>query len=536
MLPGNRKWDSLNGCGLPADLTWWALMANQGVKKVLLDPPKTRIKDPVLWIESKLKVPTGPLTGKPFKLLPEQRDWLHAALKPGIMESGYSCPRKTGKTGFVAAAILWFMVGGGREPNWRGRVMSLNGKLAIELREAIQYTARISGFGEDVLRVYVAPPPGRIVASGNIVVTLDASDKATGHASSNDLVICDEMGLFVENTRTTVNAMLSSTSVRDGRFWGISVRGHSSMFREMGERADDPSVHWEEWAADRSDDMTDPATWHKCTPGLGTVKSIAYMERASRRAVLTPANAQDFRAFDLNAEVDPGKELLVPLHEWKQCLVDELPPRGDDWCVVGLDLGGAVSLCAAAIYFPSSGRLECWGAFPGIPNLNDRGLADGVGQRYALMQGRGELLSYPGRSNTPVVPFLGFISDVVGNTEVKAIVSDRFRDAESMDFYRDAGIRWPRVFRGVGHKDAGEDVRAFQTAVYTHKVQVKESLLLENAIAGSAIVYDPALNPKVDKQKNRSRIDPAVACVLAIGEAERLNRRKRGGWRHLGTV
>ena len=115
-------------------------------------------------------------------------------------------------------------------------------------------------------------------------------------------------------------------------------------------------------------------------------------------------------------------------------------------------------------------------------------------------------------------------------------MSDRFRDAESQDFYRDAGIRWPRVFRGLGRKDGGADIRSFQTVCYRKKLQTTENLLLENALAGSAIVYDPALNPKIDKVKSTSRIDPAVACLLAVGEAERMSRRNSGSWRRLGTV
>ena len=457
--------------------------------KSLKRPPKPRVTDPIAWIQTRLVVPTGPLAGRKFKLLPEQIDWLKAASATGIMEAGWSSARKQGKTALCSVWILCNMVGPLRTANWRCRVCSINGKLAVEMREALALTARASGFGEDVLRCYNTPPPGKLQCADNIICHLDAADKATGHASSNDLIIVDEAGLLPENARPLWNAMLSSTSIRNGKLWAISIRGHSSMFSEMRERRDDPAVHWKEWTTSPTAPIDDPATWAAANPGLGSIKSLDYMKRAARRAMLTPANASDFRMHDLNGAGTPSREGLIPMHVWAGCLVSKLPPRSGP-CCIGLDLGGSVSMCAAAVWWSATGRLEVWGAFPGLPPLDERGKADGVGGRYAMMQSRGELLVYPERNTTPVVPFLGFLADMIEGEKVLAIVSDRFRDSESQDFYRDAGIRWPRVFRGLGRKDAGEDIRSFQTVCYRKKLQTTENLLLESALAGSVLIYE----------------------------------------------
>ena len=74
--------------------------------KSLRNPPKPKVTDPIAWIQSKLIVPTGPLAGRKFKLLPEQIDWLKCASAAGVMEAGWSSARKQGKTGMIAAWIL----------------------------------------------------------------------------------------------------------------------------------------------------------------------------------------------------------------------------------------------------------------------------------------------------------------------------------------------------------------------------------------------------------------------------------------------
>ena len=63
-------------------------------------------------------------------------------------------------------------------------------------------------------------------------------------------------------------------------------------------------------------------------------------------------------------------------------------------------------MTAASSYWPSTGRFEVRGAFPAEPNLEARGEADGVGDRYLHMQERGELRVVP-RQGHAGGPLLG---------------------------------------------------------------------------------------------------------------------------------
>ena len=491
--------------------------------KVATDVPTL---DPIDWIEQTLTVPDGPLRGQRFALGDWQKRFIRrAALAPGILEAGLSVPRKNGKSGLVAALVLAYLVGPLNSPQWRGIVASLTGLLAGELRRAIELTAKASGL--DAVSVYRSPAPGRITGLQGASVQILAADKGTGHAVGADLAIIDEAGLLGENRRELWNAVLSSVSGRTGRLLAISVQGTGPMFHELGERADDPAVYWQRHGADASADIEDPAVWHAANPGLADgVKSLAYMVQMSRRAAGNQANRRHFLMYDLNAPVDAERETIVGLDEWTACTVETLPPRAGP-CFVGVDLGGAASMTAAAAYWPASGRLEAWGAFGGVPDLEARGRGDNVGLEYVTMADRGELETVPNVRVTPIVEFLTGLASRLAGCHVRAVSADRYRQGEAVDAYRTAGIHWPTIWRGQGFKDGAEDVRDFQRAVGSRHVAELGSLIVQAAIRDSVISYDAAGNPKLDKSRDKGRIDALSAAVLAVAAGERYRRKPK---------
>ena len=473
------------------------------------------------WAESSLLVPTGPLRGQPYKLDSWQREWLTNALAPNIREAGLSVARKNGKSGLVAALLLAHLCGPLNGPNWRGVVVSLTGALAAELREAIRQTAEISGL-IDRLTIKASPPPGSITGQDGATLTILASDKATGHAIGCDIATIDESGLIPESGRELWNAVLSSVSGRDGRLLCISIRGHGPMFSELAERAGSPGVHWQEFAAPEGCALDDEKAWELANPGLASrIKSRAYMVDAARRAIAVPADASLFRAYDLNQPLNPSKESICQPSEWVACERKELPAR-QGGCVVGFDLGGSSSMTALAAFWPSTGRLEAWGAFPDNPSLAERGRADGVGGLYEQMAARGELRTYRGRV-TPVADFLADCAERLAGERILASGADRYRRAEAETALEDAGLDWLCEWRGQGASagaDGSHDVRSFQRLVLGGRLAVAESLLLRSAVASSELRYDNAGNPALDKRKARARIDALSAAVIAAGLGE----------------
>lgn len=487
--------------------------------------------DPLAWIQNTLIVPSGPLRGKPFKLGDWQRRFITDAMRPGVREAALCVARKNGKTALVAALVLAHLAGPWCRGDWRGIVASLTADLAIELRNAVMTTAEISGVP---LTLVKSPRPGAVIGLNGSSVQFLATDRGTGHAKGADLAIIDEAGLMQEAQRETWNAMLSSTSGRDGRLMVISILGDGPMMAELRARADDPGVCWHGYTTGAADDPGSPETWAAANPGLADgIKSEAYMRDMSRRASVNPADMASFRAYDLNAPANPGRVMLVTMDQYAAARRAPSPRGGD--CVVGVDLGGSSSMTAAAAYWWDTGRLEVRAALPGIPDLRARAMADGVGSRYERMAERGELTIYPGARVTPVAPFLGAFLEAIGGAPV-AIVADRYRQSEAQDVYEALGVRARLVWRGQGWMDASGDVRAFQRAVIDQRLRVGDNLLLESAIMESALAIDPAGNQKLDKARARGRIDAAAAAILAVGEAERTAARPTGQSRYRGLV
>lgn len=475
------------------------------------------------WIEETLRVPSGPLMGKPFHLPDWQKDWLRGAAGPGIREAGLSISRKNGKSGLIAAWLLCHLCGPLARRDWRGIVGSLTGPLARELRDAIELTALASGLRPDI-QLFKSPPPGLLVGKFGAKVQFLAADRATGHALGADLALIDEAGLLQENARALWNAIFSSVSGRDGRLWAISIQGDGPMFAEMEERAGGSSIFWRKWTSDPACDLFDEAAWTASNPAMADgIKSAAYMRDMAERAAAAPGNEAHFRAYDLNQPIDPEKETIVTVAEYAKCVRPDAAALDGD-IVVGIDLGGSVSMTAAVALNPTTGAILVRGAFPDDPPLSQRARQDRMGTLYDRMLREGELRLYPGKV-TPVVQFLADFFEEIGDLgRVCAIGADRHRKAEAQTAFLEAGVPGARVqWRGQGASataDGSHDVRAFQRLVRTGRLQTTGSTMLEAAIASSVIRYDGAGNPALNKAANNARIDACSAAVIAAGIGE----------------
>ncbi|MYE00964.1 MAG: hypothetical protein F4Y03_06735 [Alphaproteobacteria bacterium] len=479
------------------------------------------------WSRARLKVPPGHArAGEPMELPAYAVEFFREALAGGVREAGCFVGRKNAKSAAVAVLILAFLADDGplRRKGWRAGVASINREKAIELWKQASDIALASGLlsGEGGRTLSFGKVP-RVVRSIWGECEFLSADKSAGHASGFDLAIADELGLFPERGRDLVAGLLSSTSARDGRLLAISVIGASPLSKEMIARADDPATVVHVHEAPKGCRLDDPVAWRAANPTLGAIKSEGYMRDMARRALANPSEQPAFRAFDLNQPAAPGDEMLVPQDRWEAVAAERQPERAGP-VYLGFDIGGTVSMTAAALYWPETARLECYGAFGDTPDLAARGEADGCGAAYLEMQRYGLLRTWPGRV-TPCGPFLAWIGELLHGRRPALALADRYRQGEAEDALQAAGVSWPVEWRAQGSgKDGSEDIRQFQRAVESGRLRPGLNLLLEYALSNSRLRYDENGNPALDRRRQHGRIDPLSAAVLAVGAGERMGR------------
>ena len=120
-----------------------------------------------------------------------------------------------------------------------------------------------------------------------------------------------------------------------------------------------------------------------------------------------------------------------------------------------------------------NGRTEFFAAVPAVPNLSERGSADGCGSIYSQAVNRNELKVYAGRV-TPVGSFLEGVLHHLAGVEIEAGASDQYRRAEVEQLLDDpdTGVEFEWSFRRMGSGPQGaNDCRAFQRMVYRAEIQ-----------------------------------------------------------------
>ena len=488
------------------------------------------------WCADTLKVPPGhPAAGKAMALPEFGRMFFRDALRPEINEALLCVARKNAKSAIVAAYLLARLAGPLRVQGYRAGVVSVSREKAAELWAQCRDIAEASGLDGPGHGLQFRKVPRSILAPSGRVDVLSA-DRSAGHASGFDDAIVDELGLFPERSRELVNGMRSAVSARDGRFWALSIRGDGPFIPEILARDSERETAVHLYSAPRDCDLDDRKAWAAANPGLGTIKSERYMETASRRAILAPADQAAFRAYDLNAPLDPARAMICDVSDWRALETDALPERKGQ-CYVGIDLGGSLSMSAAVAYWPESGRLELWAALPDVPALRERSISDGVRGLYEQAARRGELRTYPGRV-TDLPLFLGSVAGALSGCTVARVGCDRYRKAEALQALEQAGVRWPITWRGTGAAktaDGSHDVRSFQRAVMGRRLSVRPHLLMRKAVGDSALRFDAAGNPALAKHRSNSRIDLLSAAVIAAGLAE-IGGKRRRSWNYRGLA
>lgn len=485
-----------------------------------------------------LTVLSGDLAGQPLTVFPWEKRFLSGAFAvPG--DVSVSIGRGNGKSGFVAGIATAAVDPDGPLHFGRADVVVVassfdQSRIIFEdvlsyLREKYELERRLGWRIQDSANratLEHVPTGSRVRCIG--------SDPRRAHGLRPALVLADEPAQW-EGTKA--DAMLAALRTGLGKI-------PNSRLMALGTRPADEQ-HWfakmlaggaaysQCHAAGRDDPKFQMRTWRKANPSLPWFPTLEQrLREEAADAKMDPALLSSFEALRLNLGVpDTDASYLLSADLWKS-IEGEAERAGA--MVWGVDLGTSAAQSAVAPYWPDSGRLEVFAAFPREPDLRKRGQRDGVGQLYQLCARRGELIQCGGAA-VDIRELLATALERYGKPA--RIVADRWREPELRDALQQAGV--PRAaleLRGMGYKDGAADVRGFRRACVDGSVVPAKSLLLRSSMGEARTVTDPAGNSKLAKntqggRRARARDDAAAAAVLAVAAGHRRPEAPPQRWR-----
>ena len=228
--------------------------------------------------------------------------------------------------------------------------------------------------------------------------------------------------------------------------------------------------------------------------------------------------------LNMGTSESDAAEDVIETEAWEAVTKARQPDRAGP-VAIGVDLGGGNSLTAVAFYWPETGRLECHGALPAYPSLEERGQADGIGLAYEEMVEQGVLHIY-GLKETKNADFLkDRFSHISGHVWL-GVACDRYKiTAVQQAIVESEHDESLIVDRAVGRgADGWGDLEAFRGAVLEEHLKPGVNLALEHAIMSSQVKRDNNGNASLDKTHQRGRIDVLQAVIHAVGLGERHRR------------
>lgn len=473
------------------------------------------------WIE-RLITPQGRNAGAVFTLFPWELDVLRA-LEQAAGDLAVTMARGNGKTSFFSALASAAVTGPLVQRGAETVVCASSFEQGLVLYK--HTLAMLAPWLEDDPRRY------RVNNSTNRANIVDkrtgaglyvlGSDPKRLHGHAPVLVLADEPAQWPVGTRDAMLAALETSlgKIPESRMVQLGTRpatsGHPFALALKGSKF--------VWAAPDRLNPFRRAAWLRANPSLPYMPDLEARIRLEAKAAKTdPAKLASFRALRLNQGVsDTIESFVYDPRKW-EALEGEAPRVGRT--VWGVDLGTSAAQSAIACYWPDTGRLEVISAFPELPSLEHRGLADGVGPLYTRCWERGELLLLGSRISD-VGALLREAYERWGPPSL--VVCDDWRYKELQQSLEQSPIPPCAVEkRRMGPKDGGEDMRDFRAACDSGAVTPTPSLLLRSALLEARTVGDNSGNEKLAKnseggRRGMARDDAIAAGILGVSAGYR---------------
>lgn len=478
---------------------------------------------------------TGEWRGQPFILADWQativRDifgWKRADGTRKYRTVFIAVPRKAGKTTLAAGLALYALYCDG-EPGAQVINAAADREQAALCFEAAQGMVKAEPALESRSTVYrrsiVVPNSG----SSYKVLSSEAYSK---HGMSCSYIGADELHAWPD--RELWDVLTTSTGARRQPLTVATTTAgfdrHSICF-ELWDYAikvrdgivTDDTFYPAIFAADKDDDWTDPAVWHKAHPGLGISVKQDYFEQECAKAKALPSYENTFRRLLLNQWTESDVRWLS-MDAWDAC-GEALPDLAGATCYAGLDLSSTTDITALVLAFPIGGKVYLkpyfWIPEEGIERRvrRDRVPYDQWAKDGVIQTTPGAVIDYE---------FIrAKLGDLAEKFHIKEVAIDRWNATQLSTQL--AGDGFEVVGFGQGFASMASPTREFERLVIGQDLAHGGNPVLRWMASNVSVEMDAAGNMKASKKKSTERIDGIVAAIMAIG---RMDQHLEGGEFH----
>lgn len=470
--------------------------------------------------------------------------WVHFDEEAGgyvriIAELYVDVPRKNGKSTLCGGIAIYMTCADGEQ----GAEVLAAATTKEQARFVFDPVRRLAE-AAPALKGHVKPLRDKILhgKSGSYFQPISSVADAQ-HGANLHCYICDE--LHIHKTPDMVETLESGTGSRRQPLGVIITTADSgkreTVYDNKRRRIEqlasgvltDPSVYGVIWAAERTDDPHDEATWRKANPGFGISPTRAYLQRASRKAEQSPAELASYLRLHLGIRTRQETKFL-PLPAWDRNagLVDEqaLADR-ETWG--GLDLASTSDLLALCWLFPDDedGTVDALWRF-WTPEANVEALDKRTAKAASRWVREGWLTVTPGN-----VADYDWITEQIRKDrdffKVRSIGYDPWNASQLTTQL--TAERAPLVKVRQGYLSMNPPMKAVQRLLLAGTAQAPALRHGGNPVArwcvdNLSVAMDPAGNVKPDKATSAEKIDGVSALATAMSELLARPRKKKSAY------
>lgn len=303
---------------------------------------------------------------------------------------------------------------------------------------------------------------------------------------------------------------------------GICYEQHSYLKKILQGAHTDDTYFGCIWSIDEDDDPFDPSIWAKANPNYGISVSPDDLERKALKARQMASAQNNFLTKHLNVWVNADTAWMNMVH-WEKCADPKMVPEdfAGQECVVASDLATKVDIAAKVkLFWKDIDGKRHYYVF-GDYYLPEEAAEDGRNSQYSGWAKDGRLIVTDGN----VTDYGRIEDDLRADAKAFKVVDACFDPWQAMALIqRLQNERMPVTEFRQTVMNMSEPMKQLEALVLEKRLHHTGCPVMTWMISNVVCHIDAKENIYPRKERPESKIDGAIALIMALGRAENLKR------------